>query len=113
MSDEVDRRGAPQVAARAWWRFWTWSEGRLILAGFGAGALGGLFCNLFLPHDARVAWLLDQVIGPAGEVFLRLIFMIIIPLIVSAFILGVTGLKTWDRLRTLGLRYVLLVLGMT
>src|SRR5207245_1450678 len=69
--------------------------------------------NLLLPHDVRVAWLLDQVVEPAGEVFLRLIFMMIVPLIVSAFILGVTGLKTFDRLKRMGVRYVLLVLGMT
>ncbi|HKC26143.1 MAG TPA: dicarboxylate/amino acid:cation symporter [Thermoanaerobaculia bacterium] len=84
-----------------------------MLAGFIVGALGGLSVNLLLPHDARVAWLLDQVIEPVGEVFLRLVFMIIIPLIVSAFILGVTGLKTWDRVRSMGIRYVLFVLGMT
>jgi DAACS family dicarboxylate/amino acid:cation (Na+ or H+) symporter len=104
---------ADRVIARPeWWRFWRWSETNRIVGGFAAGALGGLVANLLLPDDPRLKWVLDQLVAPVGELFLRLIFMMIIPLIISAFILGVTGLRSMDRLRRIGGRYVLLVAGM-
>jgi DAACS family dicarboxylate/amino acid:cation (Na+ or H+) symporter len=100
------------VARPEWRRFWRWSETNRIIGGFAAGALAGLAANVLFPGDPRLKWLLDQIVAPVGELFLRLIFMMIIPLIVSAFILGVTGLRSINRLRRIGGRYVFLVLGM-
>ena len=81
-----------------------------IIGGFALGLVTGLFANLFFGENPRLVWVLDQIFAPIGEVFLRIIFMIIIPLILSAFILGVTSLGTMQRLKSMGLRYFIVTL---
>jgi len=85
-----------------------WSSNTRILLGFALGAGSGLAANLLWYGNPRLTWFLDQVSAPIGDVFIRLIFMIILPLIISALILGVTGLGDLERLRRLGIRYLLL-----
>jgi len=63
-----------------------------MLVGLVVGALGGLGVNAFA-HDARWARLLtDYAMAPVGQIFLRLLFMLVIPLLFSALVLGVCEL---------------------
>ena len=51
-----------------------------------------------------------NVIKPAGTVFLQLIFMVVVPLIFSAIVLGVVELGDIRRLGRVGLRCLALTL---
>src|SRR5262245_66646004 len=83
-----------------------------ILIGLALGAAGGLAANALYPSgtdaadELRVA--IDHWIRPAGQVFLRLIFMIVLPLIFSALVLGIVGLGDLRKLGRMGLRTLLL-----
>ena len=62
----------------------------LMLIGFVVGLGGGLFVNLAVGADAPwVLWLTSNITGPAGQIFLRLLFMLVIPLLFSALVIGV------------------------
>lgn len=90
---------------------------RGMLLGLVAGAFGGLGVNAFA-HDARWARLLtDYVALPLGQIFLRLLFMLVIPLLFSALVLGVCelDLKHLGRLggRMLGYTVVVSAIAVT
>ncbi|MBE7480104.1 MAG: dicarboxylate/amino acid:cation symporter [Polyangiaceae bacterium] len=90
---------------------------RGMLLGLIAGAFGGLGVNAFA-HDARWARLLtDYVALPLGQIFLRLLFMLVIPLLFSALVLGVCelDLKHLGRLggRMLGYTVVVSAIAVT
>ncbi|HYB99897.1 MAG TPA: dicarboxylate/amino acid:cation symporter [Candidatus Limnocylindrales bacterium] len=90
------------------------SEGRLalhwkILLGLGAGAVLGLAGNLALgPDDARLLWASDNIAQPLGQIFLRLIFMVVLPLVFSALALGVVEIGDLSRLRRVGIATLLM-----
>ena len=61
-----------------------------MLIGFVAGLALGLVAHYVSGADATwVKWLTTSVTQPAGTLFLRLIFMLVIPLLFSALIIGV------------------------
>lgn len=98
-------------------------QGRLarrILLGLITGAALGLLCNaltgpgaVFAAHAGALNWLIEQVIQPAGRVFLRLIFMVVIPLIVSAIAIGALELGDPRSLGRVGLRALLATLALS
>lgn len=61
-----------------------------ILAGLLVGLALGLAANLLLPGDERVLWVVRNVASPLGQVFLRLIFMVVTPLVFCALVIGMT-----------------------
>ena len=75
-----------------------------MLAGFVTGAGLGLLVHTLLPEDPRVDTFVRYVTTPVGQVFLRLLFMLVIPLLVSALALGVTGLGDVRQLGRIGLK---------
>ena len=54
--------------------------------------------------DDRLDWVADNVADPVGKVFLRLIFMVVVPLVFSALVLGVVGFGDVRRLGRVGVR---------
>ncbi len=70
-----------------------------ILLGLGLGALAGVSVNLVAHDAAWVEWINTYVAGPAGQIFLRLLFMVVIPLVFATLTLGVAAL---GDLRSLG-----------
>ena len=61
-----------------------------MLIGFLAGLALGLVAHYLSGADAGwVKWLTTYVTQPAGTLFLRLIFMLVIPLLFSALVIGV------------------------
>lgn len=81
-----------------------------ILIGLGLGAVAGLLAGKFCPPDADgtpndgLEWVAKNIAEPLGQVFLRLIFMVVVPLVFSALSLGVAGIGDLRRLGRLGLR---------
>lgn len=85
----------------------------LMLIGFTVGLAGGLLVNILIGADAPwVVWVTSNLTGPAGQIFLHLLFMLVIPLLFSALVVGVAemgDLKSLGRagIKTLGLTVVI------
>jgi len=75
-----------------------------MLIGLLAGLVLGVAANLTLRDAPALNGFVGYVTEPAGKIFLRLLFMLVIPLIVSALALGVAGLGDIRRLGRIGLK---------
>jgi len=75
-----------------------------MLAGLLAGIAFGVAANLLAGDSPRLAGFIQYVTEPAGRIFLRLLFMLVIPLILSALALGVAGLGDLRHLGRIGLK---------
>jgi DAACS family dicarboxylate/amino acid:cation (Na+ or H+) symporter len=73
-----------------------------MLIGLALGLVLGVTANLTLGGTAPLEAFIVYVTAPAGQIFLRLLFMLVIPLIVSALALGVAGLGDVRRLGRIG-----------
>ncbi|MGH7026840.1 dicarboxylate/amino acid:cation symporter [Brevundimonas sp.] len=85
----------------------------LMLIGFLVGLGGGLIVNLTIGSDAPwVQWLTASITGPVGQIFLRLLFMLVLPLLFSALVIGVAemgDLKTLGRAGTKSLVFTVFI----
>lgn len=71
------------------------------------GALGTALNLALRPYPAQAKtfeWLLETFAAPAGQIFLRMLFMIVVPLIFTSLVLGVANLGDLSRLGRIGLR---------
>jgi DAACS family dicarboxylate/amino acid:cation (Na+ or H+) symporter len=75
-----------------------------MLAGGILGALSGLIAHALVPGDPRLDAVVRYVATPVGQIFLRLLFMLVIPLLLSALALGVAGLGDVRQLGRIGLK---------
>ncbi len=73
-----------------------------ILLGLGAGALSGVVVNLLAGDAHWVEWINHYITGPVGQVFLRLLFMVVIPLVFATLTLGVAALGDLRNLGRIG-----------
>ena len=83
-----------------------------MLAGFLIGLILGLIVHSNAPEAAWVDQVTTYVTGPVGQLFLRLLFMLVIPLLVSALIVGIAEMGEMRTLRRVGVKtlvYTLLV----
>ena len=75
-----------------------------MLIGFLIGLTIGLVANAAARDAAWVEFVSTYVTGPVGQIFLRLIFMLVIPLLVSALIVGITEMGDIGSLKRVGLK---------
>jgi len=75
-----------------------------IFIGLSVGIVAGLICNALWAGAPQLEWLIKNLISPLGQVFLRIIFMAVIPLIFSALALGVAELGDIRQLGRIGFR---------
>jgi DAACS family dicarboxylate/amino acid:cation (Na+ or H+) symporter len=75
-----------------------------MVVGASLGLVAGLVAHAWLSGDPALTWILTYVAQPVGKVFLRLLFLLVLPLIFSALVLGITGLGDLRRFGRLGLR---------
>lgn len=84
-----------------------------ILFGLLAGAAAGISLNALLaPASGESAgraysaalWFADHVANPVGQVFLRMLFMVVVPLVFSSLALGVASLGDLKKVGRVGLR---------
>ncbi|MGH7819815.1 MAG: dicarboxylate/amino acid:cation symporter, partial [Candidatus Binatia bacterium] len=75
-----------------------------MLIGVLVGAIAGVLAFLFLGDQPLLAALVRYVARPIGQIFLRSIFMLVIPLLFSALVLGIVGLGDPRRLGRIGLK---------
>lgn len=75
-----------------------------MLAGFLVGLIAGLIANATAHDAAWVQFLITYVTGPVGQVFLRLLFMLVIPLLFSALVVGIAEMGDVGALKRVGLK---------
>lgn len=76
-----------------------------ILLGLFLGAVAGVICNLIWgAENGQLTWLVKNITQPLGNLWLRLLLMIVVPLVFSALILGVAGLGNIKKLGRIGLK---------
>jgi DAACS family dicarboxylate/amino acid:cation (Na+ or H+) symporter len=74
-----------------------------ILLGLLIGAALGVAANFTLGGDhAAVAWVNKYLAGPVGQIFLRLLFMIVVPLVFASIAVGVAGLGDLRKVGRVG-----------
>ena len=74
-----------------------------ILLGLLVGAVLGVTANFALGGDhAAVQWVNKYLAGPVGQVFLRMLFMIVVPLVFASIALGVAGLGDLRKVGRVG-----------
>ena len=74
-----------------------------ILLGLLIGAALGVMANFTLGGDhALVAWINKYLAGPVGQIFLRMLFMIVVPLVFASIALGVAGLGDLRKVGRVG-----------
>jgi len=87
-----------------------------ILIGMAVGAGAGLAANLLFPRgadgtvDPRLEFFAKNIAEPVGQIFLRLIFMVVVPLVFSALTLGVAEIGDLRKLGRLGVRTLVLTI---
>ena len=79
-----------------------------IMLGLLIGVCAGLLANAFLAVEVRqwIAFFADIV----GQVFLRLIFMVVVPLVFCALVLGVASIGDTRKLGRMGLQTLVVTL---
>ncbi len=73
-----------------------------MLAGFIIGLGSGLIVHMTTVDSAWVGWLTTYVTQPIGQIFLRLLFMLVIPLLFSALVVGVAEMGDVGALKRVG-----------
>lgn len=75
-----------------------------MFGGFLAGLILGLAAYSLAGGAPWIGWIASHVTGPIGQIFLRLLFMLVIPLLVSALIVGVAEMGEIRALKAIGVR---------
>ena len=75
-----------------------------MLAGFLVGLIAGLIVYTTQRDAAWVEAVTTYVTQPIGQIFLRLLFMLVIPLLFSALVVGISEMKEVRSLKRIGLR---------
>lgn len=84
-----------------------------ILLGLITGLAAGLLVNIIFPASVNVKWFVTNVTQPVGQIFLRMIFMIIIPLIFTAITLGVADFRDIKKIGRIGTKVLLFTVLIT
>jgi DAACS family dicarboxylate/amino acid:cation (Na+ or H+) symporter len=76
-----------------------------ILIGLAVGVIAGVTVNRLLGGDhPTVVWIVDNITHPVGQLFLRLLLMIVVPLVFSSLVVGVAGIGDVRKLGRVGLK---------
>lgn len=75
-----------------------------VLLGFAVGIAAGAIAYAVGAETPLIAGLIDYVAAPAGQLFLRLLFMLVLPLMFSALVLGVAEIGDIAALGRIGWR---------
>jgi dicarboxylate/amino acid:cation (Na+ or H+) symporter, DAACS family len=94
-----------------------WPLHTRILIGLLAGVVAGVTVNMVAGgNNARVVWVITNITEPVGQLFLRLLLMIVVPLVFSSLVVGVAGIGDARKLGRVGLKtfaYTLIISGIS
>ena len=94
-AEQIAREAAPVGHGKLQWR---------ILIGFVAGLVAGLLAYSFARDAAGIGWVVTYVTGPIGQIFLHLLFMLVLPLLFSALVVGIAEMGEIRALKSVGLK---------
>src|SRR6185369_13033891 len=76
-----------------------------ILAGLALGVIAGVTVNKSFGGDhPKVVWIVDNITQPVGQLCLRLLLMIVVPLVFASLVVGVAGIGDIRKLGRVGLK---------
>ncbi|MGH7458411.1 MAG: dicarboxylate/amino acid:cation symporter [Longimicrobiaceae bacterium] len=76
-----------------------------ILLGLAIGAVAGITASAAFGSDnPTLVWVVENIADPVGQLFLRLLLMVVIPLVFSALVVGVAGVGDIRELGRIGLK---------
>ena len=104
-AEQIAEGAAPATHGKLQWR---------ILIGFVAGLVAGLLAYTFARDAMWVGAVVTYVTGPIGQIFLRLLFMLVLPLLFSALVVGIAEMGEVRELKRIGLMtlaYTVIVSG--
>ena len=81
-----------------------------MLIGFMIGLVVGLIVNQTQAGAEWVVWLTDYITGPIGNIFLRLLFMMVIPLLFAALVIGIAEMGDVRSLARIGIKTLALTI---
>lgn len=84
-----------------------------MLIGFVVGLTLGLIANMTQPDAQWVETVTTYVTGPIGQIFLRLLFMLVIPLLFSALVLGIAEMGDIRSLKRVGIKTLIFTVGIS
>jgi DAACS family dicarboxylate/amino acid:cation (Na+ or H+) symporter len=84
-----------------------------MLIGFVVGLTLGLFVNMTQADAPWVEAVTTYVTGPIGQIFLRLLFMLVIPLLFSALVLGIAEMGDIRSLKRVGIKTLIFTIGIS
>lgn len=84
-----------------------------ILSGLVLGAVLGVACNAFFGEAPALTWVVKNIAQPVGQVFLRMLLMVTVPLVFASLTLGVASLGDVSRIGRVGGRTLLAFLATT
>lgn len=73
-----------------------------ILLGLLIGTIGGVVLRAGWGDATWLAWIVTYLAQPIGQIFLRLLLMVVVPLVFSTLVLGIAGLGDLKRLGRMG-----------
>jgi DAACS family dicarboxylate/amino acid:cation (Na+ or H+) symporter len=73
-----------------------------IALGLVSGALIGGLCNAFFAGHPWLTFVSDNIMFPLGQIFLRMLFMTVVPIVFTSITLGVAGIGDMKTLGRLG-----------
>lgn len=91
----IAANATPHGSGRLQWR---------ILFGFVLGLVGGLIVYATQADAAWVDTVVTYVTNPIGQIFLRLLFMLVIPLLFSALVVGIAEMGEIRALKDVGIK---------
>jgi DAACS family dicarboxylate/amino acid:cation (Na+ or H+) symporter len=82
-----------------------WPLHTRILIGLVVGVVAGISVNAKIGGDnPRVIWVVSNITEPVGQLFLRMLLMIVVPLVFSSLVVGVAGIGDVRKLGRVGLK---------
>ena len=84
-----------------------------MLIGFVLGLTLGLVAHMTSPGAPWVEAITDYVTGPIGQIFLRLLFMLVIPLLFSALVVGIAEMGDIRSLKRVGIKTLVFTIGIS
>src|SRR5690554_3764023 len=73
-----------------------------ILLGLALGAVAGVLTNIFARGEPWVDAVIRYAAQPVGQIFLGMLFMVVVPLVFTTLALGVAGLGDLSKLGRVG-----------
>lgn len=66
----------------------------------------GIGLGSYLHDSAHQAWMIENVLNPAGQLFIKMIKMIVVPIVISTLVVGIAGVGDAKKLGGLGFKTI-------